>query len=100
MTHPKILKRQLEECEKHETSQCEMIRRAEDDFSTLVNERGANPQGFGKKIMREENKLSELAIAHQENPTSAVAKSVYETQLQTVNTLLAVVAATTSVSNS
>jgi hypothetical protein len=101
MTHPKALRQQLDQCDNHPEPKCQMIHKAGVDFSVLINDRGVDPQGFGKKILAAQTKLSELEAAyHADLASGSQAKITYETQLQAVNVLLAVVAATSSVSNS
>jgi len=97
MTHPKVLRQQIDQCDNHPQPRCLMIHKAGVDFSLLINDRGVDPQGFGKKILAAQYKLSELEKASAASPAGQTA---YETQLQAVKTLLAVVAATSSVSNS
>lgn len=108
MQHPDIVQSTLAECDTNSSETCETARRAEHDFQALMNDRDTDPERFGEKILLAENDLVqkrldlEHAKAAAENAHSGSAdlnKTVetltdeYHSQLENVNTLLAVVAA-------
>lgn len=52
MQHPLALKRALLRCGEEDTSACQEVRRAAEDFSELINERRQDPEKFGETILK------------------------------------------------
>ena len=109
MSHPKQLKSAVSRCQtlSVQSSACDVVQRAADDFAVLANKRLANPDVFGQQIMQAElqlaNTLQEFnQLKHDVNHSNntdvqkklAFAEQAYQAQLEKVQTLLAVVVAT------
>ncbi len=105
MSHPKRLEAEANRCQvqQAQSSICDVVQHAAEDFTMLANKRIANPDIFGQEIMQAElqlaNALQELNqlkhdTGHADMQKLALAEQVYQTQRQKVETLLAVVVAT------
>lgn len=95
--HPKVLEKQAIACQQSnsKTSQCEVVGHAANDFSTLLSEQQASPELFGMQILKEQEQL--VALRQKLNDAQGNSKEVeeatrnYQTQLNKVKTMLAVV---------
>jgi len=99
MTHPKQLASAYQRCQQvEEDSTCLQVVNAAQDFIKLVADRRDHPQNFGKLILTNQmllGKLDEkLQQLPQTHPQYSQTRLAYDNQLQKVNTLLSVVAAT------
>lgn len=94
MQHPEALKKELAICQEKNltTAYCDQVKEVAADFTVLANAQRENPQAFGLQIQQAEQAVAE-AKAHFEQAASAEAKQAYETQMQKVQSMLAVVAA-------
>ncbi len=101
MTHPKLLEQEANRCQAMATSDadCEVVRRAANDFANLVNERGANPEDFGKRVLAAQTKLSEThqALLKANGSAKDTLEKDYKEQQKTMAELMAVVSATTGI---
>lgn len=105
MQHPDVLGQEYARChsgvEKDE-AYCDMIKRAQDDFISLVDIQQANQEKFGQQIIESEQQLvvlqQALKKAQQDYSHDSTqfkeARLQYETQLEKVRVLLAVIKAT------
>jgi hypothetical protein len=86
MRHPAFLEKEMSHCqiEIAESSRCQAVKQAANDFDLLVTERETNPEQFGEKIMRAEEQL-----ANQPSKSEA-----YQSQFDHLQILLAVLAFT------
>ena len=103
VTHPDVLEQAVSRCQAAETegADCVAVRRAASEFSTLVNERSVNPEGFGRKVLAMQMKLADMqkALAEAPGDKKQVMQKNYDQQRHDTDVLIAVVAATTNVSS-
>jgi hypothetical protein len=103
MTHPDVLKDEANRCQVVETSDasCDLARRAAHDFSALVYNRGVDPEGFGNRILKAQTQLAETeqTLQRMSGTPKQVLEKDYQQQRNSLEVLLAVVSATTSVSS-
>jgi hypothetical protein len=103
MTHPDVLKDEVNRCQAEETAtaSCDLARRAAHDFSALVYNRGVDPEGFGNRILKAQTQLveTEQTLQHMSGTPKQVMEKDYQNQRNSLEVLLAVVSATTSVSS-
>lgn len=87
MQHPSLLQDEYTHCQADiNSTNCEIVKKAARDFLQLVSERSDDPEGFGKQIIQLQTELAQ-------KPKSDAAYQVAQQKLQT---LYAVVAATSS----
>lgn len=86
MKHPAELKEEAANCQMNAGPHCAEVKRAAQDYYTLNNERQDNPEAFGLKIL-----LAQQALAKTKAKGD---QKEYESQLEQVNAMLAVVSAT------
>ncbi len=100
MTHPTTLEKEFKRCQTADSSMdsCPSVKQAAEDFIKLISDRRESPQGFGKQIIKNQIMLADLEGQLNKFPKNSAeflkVKESYDTQLQKVNTLLSVVAAT------
>jgi hypothetical protein len=103
VTHPDAMEQALSRCQATPTegADCIVVRRAANTFSELVNERSANPEEFGRKIIATQMKLAMMqkAAADAHGDQKQVIQKEYDQQRHDTEVLIAVVAATTNVSS-
>jgi hypothetical protein len=103
MTHPDVLKDEADRCQAVATADpsCDLARRAAHDFSALVYNRGVDPQGFGSRILKAQTQLAdtEQAMQRMSGTPKQVMEKNYKQQRESLDVMLAVVAATTNVSS-
>jgi hypothetical protein len=102
VTHPHVLEREIDRCQVlliAEADNCDVVRRAARDFSDLVRDRGANPEGFGKRILAAQTKLVETQQSLERATGDAKQALVkdYDLQHENLATMMAVVSATTGI---
>ena len=88
MQHPTELQNEYTRCSEGrnlDEAQCNVIKQATRDFLRLVEERAKDPEGFGTEIMK-------IQAALAKNPE--VNSVEYKKQLQKLQTMYAVIAAT------
>jgi phage-related tail protein len=97
MTHPHYLEQALNTCETSVKpgDECDVVKRAADDFTALVNEYSSSQEDFGRRVLAAETQLgqteSDLKAADVSHQT--VLKQSYQDQKQKLQVLLAVIAA-------
>lgn len=64
LTHPKKLQREFAHCDaaNNYSGDCEMIRKAADDFSAMVRERSDNQEKFGERILLSQQDLKKMSV--------------------------------------
>jgi hypothetical protein len=120
LQHPKNLQKTLSDCQNNNTSTaaCEMVFQLAEEFVKIANERGSNPEAFGKQILKTQEQVASLtekltqakadykklrAANASDNDLAKAAASIrlleeaYRIQHEQVKLYLAVVAATDSV---
>ena len=84
MRHPALIQDELANCQTHVPANCDLVKRAERDYSLMNSERVENPEQFGQKILQAQQELGKMQVA----------KADTTTQLEHVNAMLAIVSAT------
>lgn len=101
MTHPKKLEKEAIRCRAMVTSDadCDVVKRAADDFVALVNERGNNPEGFGKQILMAQMKLAstQQELLKADAKTKEALANDCQAQEANLAKIMAVVSATTGI---
>lgn len=106
MQHPDFLQQRYHHCIEHSSDSqaaCNTIMRAQNDFAELVNQRDQDPEGFGARVLQEEENRAYLKqqfhTAEQKNNASEIDKSkqAYQAADLKVKILLSVIAATSNV---
>lgn len=105
LQHPADVQTLLSQCDGNSSKECENARRAEQDFQTLMHDRDQDPEKFGQRILAAEYDLVQkrhaLELAKAEfktHPEKTELKQnidslsdAYQSQLQSVNTMLAII---------
>lgn len=105
LQHPSQLEKELSRCRdgSEYTSYCDMVKRTAEQYSALSNLRTEDPENFGKQILLTEMELIKLQKAAADQNATAEeqrkAKAAYEEQKVKLQTLFAVVSATTMPGN-
>lgn len=112
MQHPDYLERSYRACAEQGTSSppCDTILRSQADFVGLINQREQDPERFGARVLQEEENKAFLRKqfktaqkAYQQESQEKLRlemdkrEQAYQASVLRVNTLLAVIAATSSV---
>ncbi len=98
MLHPKELKKEFVNCQTLQSAKCEMVMRAADDFSSLLEDENNDPEAVGQKIIQTQQQLDLLLKNYEQAKQSGdkdkiqLADNEYQNQVKKLNILYAVVA--------
>lgn len=104
LRHPDFLQEQMANCQTTQSSVCETVKKAADDYLAMNNQREENPEAFGLKILDAQRDLVDKKTALDavkqnlsdpaEQKKLPVLQEAYDAELLTVNAMLAIVAST------
>lgn len=97
MSHPELLRKQYASCELNQTMDCQRVRQAASDFTSLLKEREYDPAAFGIKIMQAQERLAGLTLTREKAKKANDAKilqmtnEAYAAEYQKIQEFYAVV---------